>query len=186
MAKMLKDEMQVIKSIMVEVDPNTVLLLTQQYHTEEGDNGKVDRSKSQYRWMGRIMEKDEVTKTIQWCLDDQNRLARWRWPNDKLSYYICINNGSECSNAGHWLLTKLHKLRPWDIGLKYFKGWKPQTKAKPEAYNTNWGYAVDNYVCDNGDVICLTDREAVLKHVGQNVTVPREMKSKLAPGEALA
>lgn len=180
MAKMLKDEMSVIKSVMVEIDPDTVVLVTDQYHTEKNDLGKVDRSKSEYRWLARVMTKAEVKKMIDWCYADENRLNRWRWPNDKSKFYVAPAD-SQNSKVGNWLENKLKKIRTWDYGMKVFKGWETQTAKRQEGYNPAAAYVVDGYVADNGDIVSITDREALLKHVGQNLLAPHLMKSKLPP-----
>ena len=181
---MLRDEIALLKSMMVELDDDNVLLITMQYHVEEGANGKIDRSKSLYRWIGRAMSKAEVESTIARCFEDKNRLTKFTWPGDKLSYYLCIGNGSECYLAGKWLKTKLNKLRSWDYGVKVMNGWSPATKTKPESYNDNAKYVVDGYTCDNGDVISILDREALLKHIGQNFTAPvAQSKASKAPSQ---
>ena len=44
---MLKDEIQIIKAVLMEVDDDVIALVTEQYHTEADETtGKTDRSKS--------------------------------------------------------------------------------------------------------------------------------------------
>ena len=170
MAKMRKDEIAVLKAFMVELDPKTVMLVTYQYHSELGDNGKCDRSKTLYRWLSRVMTKEEVQNTIEWCWKDENRLNRFRWPNDKLPYYFAAEYSENNCVAG-FFATKLKKLISWEDGVKQMMGYKisRNKKKKPSPRNPKLSYAILGYTADNGDIVNLNDREALLKHVGQNL-----------------
>lgn len=172
MAKMKKDEATMLKSLMVELDDNNVLLVTHQYHTEPRESdGKPDREKSRYIWISRVMAKDDVKKLAAWCWADENRLGRWKWPSlDKAwPFYICTT-GDDCKAAGSWLLTKLNKIVSWKDGIKQIYGWKKETKGHPVGeYSKKAMYVHEGYTADNGDVVDLTDREALLKHIGQNL-----------------
>lgn len=99
MAKMKKDEATLLKSLMVELDDNTVLLVTHQYHTEPRESdGKPDREKSRYIWISRVMTKDEVNAWAKWCWADENRLGRWKWPGTENTwpFYLLVNKDGDC------------------------------------------------------------------------------------------
>ena len=179
MAKMLKDEIQVIKAVMMELDNDNVVLVTQQYHTETNpETNKVDRAKSLYRWVARPMTKDSLKKMIAGYLDDANRLNRGKWPDDKLDFFLCIGNGSENWRIGNFFQNKLKKLRTWEYGQKVINGWEAKTANRDEGYNPSAKYVIEGYVADNGDKISLTDKDALLKHIGENLIAPQIMKSK--------
>lgn len=173
MAKMKKDEATLLKSLMVELDDNTVLLVTHQYHTEPRESdGKPDRDKSRYVWISRVMAKDEVNAWAKWCWDDEHRLGRWTWPGteQKWPFHLLVNKDGDCRSVSSWLMTKLKKLMPWEDGIKQIYGWKPKTKSHPTAeYIKKAMYVHDSYTADNGDVLDLDDKEALLKHIGQNL-----------------
>ena len=181
MSKMLADEIQVVKAVSIEVDPNTVLVASLQYHTESSpDTGKVDRSKSMYRWSGFVMTKDALKAEIQNRMSDENRLKRGKWLNEKLSYYFCIGNDSTNSTIANWLNLKMKKIVPWEMGQKFLKGWKNKTSSTAEGFYPNAAYRIDGYVCDDGAVVSLDDKEALLKHVNQTMTAPWQSTKKSA------
>ena len=172
MAKMKKDEATLLKSLMIELDDSTVLLATQQYHTEPRESdGKPDREKSRYIWIARVMAKDDVQSMAKWCWADENRLNRWRWPNsDSFWPFYVLAGGDDNRAAATWLLNKLKKIMTWEDGIKQIYGWKKETKSHPVGeYVKKAMYVHDSYKADNGDILDLTDKEALLKHIGQNL-----------------
>lgn len=174
MSKMLADEIQVVKAVSMEVDPNTILIASLQYHTEENkDTGKLDRSKSMYRWTARAMTKDAIEAEVKSRMADDKRLERGTWPNEKLPYYLCIDNDSRNFAIANWFNLKLKKTVSWEIGQKILKGWKKQTAKTAEGFYPNATYRIDGYTADNGDVIRLDDKEAILKHINQNLFAPK-------------
>lgn len=173
MAKMHKDEITVLKSLMIEIDTDNLMLVTMQYHVEPREDGKVDRSKSKYRWLARVMPKTEVKDIIKFCWADENRLNRWKWPNDTWPYYIYAGE-SDNRTIGSWLATKLNKIQKWEDGVKQLYGWKKKTPSHPVAeYVKKAMYVHSGYTADNGDTVDLTDKDALLKHIGQNLFHPQ-------------
>lgn len=188
MANMLKDEIQVIKAVSMEVDPNTVLIVTLQYHTEAKaeDASKVDRSKSFYRWGALVMDKEHIASEIQTRMLDKNRLERGKWPNDKIPYYLCIDNDSKNSTIANWLNLKLKKTVSWEIGQKILNGWKKKTASRPEGYVPNAKYRIDGYVCEDGFVVSLDNKEELMKHVNQSLIAPFLKTSKTDKTKTIA
>lgn len=182
MAKMLKDEIQVVKAFLMEVDDDTVALVSEHYHTEiDESTGKTDRAKSMYRWVARAWKKDEYRKMIAWYLDDSRRLERGKWPDEPLNYYFCVGNGSENWRIGNFFQTKLNKVRPWEYGQKVLQGWQTKTDNRDEGYNPGSKYITEGYVAPDGKVYDVTDKETFLKNIGVNLVAPHLMKSKLPP-----
>lgn len=182
MAKMLKDEIQVIKAVLMEVDNDTVALVTEQYHTEEDPStGKTDRSKSMYRWVARSWKKDDYNNMVRHLLDDSRRLERGHWPDDSLDYFLCVGNGSENSRIASFFGQKMKKLRTWEYGQKVLQGWQNKTAKRDEGYNPGSKYVVDGYAAPDGTVYSITDKDTFLKNIGVNLIAPHVMKSKLPP-----
>ena len=182
MAKMLKDEIQVIKAVLMEVDDDTVALVAENYHTEaDGSTGKTDRSKSLYRWIARAWKKDDYKKMVAWYMDDSRRLDRGKWPDEKLPYFLCVGNGSENWRIGNFFQTKLSKLRPWDYGQKVLQGWQTKTDKRDEGYNPGSKYVTEGYIAPDGTSHDITCKETFLKNIGVNLIAPHLMKSKLPP-----
>lgn len=180
MAKMLKDEIQIIKAVLMEVDDDTVALVTEQYHTEVDETtGKTDRSKSMYRWVARAWKKDDYKDMVRRLMDDSRRLERGRWPDDKLDYFLCVGNGSENSRIASFFDQKLKKLRTWEYGQKVLQGWQTKTAKRDEGYNPGSKYVVDGYVGPNGKKYSITDKATFLNNIGVNLIAPHLMKSKL-------
>ena len=183
MAKMLKDEMTVVKATSMELADDIVMVVSEQYHTEAGDTGKIDRSKSFYKWVATIEKKEDLKKKIAWYLDDSRRLDRGQFLDaslkPKFPYMFCVGNGSENFRIGEWFANKLKKVKPWEHGQKVLNGWESKTGKRDEGYNAGAKYVTEGYVCDNGDVVSLLDKDALLKHVGEVIVAPHVMKSKL-------
>ena len=173
---MHEDEMTIVKSTTISLDKNIVLILTKQYHSQKNpnDSSKVDHSKSEYRWLGRITTIEDIKKKIQWCWSDEHRLERAQWPNDP-KWFQFFKNTSDNYHFGKWLAERIskNKINSWETGQKILKGWKKATPSRPvEEFNRKWGYAIKGYTTDSGETIDLLDKENLLKHVGQNVSAP--------------
>ena len=181
MSKMLADEIQVVKATTIEIDPETVLLATLQYHTESNaDTGKLDRSKSYYRWMARVMTKNAANDEIRKRMSDTVRLERGKWPNDNSPYYFCVDNDSTNAAIARWFETKMKKSKivSWDMGQKILNGWKKATAKSDEGFYPNATYRIDGYKSENGDIVSLSDKATLLKHVNQNLLASFVSKSK--------
>ena len=166
------DEMQVLKAQLIELDDDTVMLATFQYHTEKMDSiegQKVDRSKSRYRWLARGFGKAEYRSEIQRLMQDDVRDSKFKWWNDpNWNGYITISD-CDCATVARFMNMKLKKLRDWDIGQKLLDGWHSATKTKPEGYNHNARYETEGYTAPDGSIVSLRDRNALLKLKGANL-----------------
>ena len=130
---MLKDEIAVVKSVMMSLDTDTTLLVTYQYHVEldptDPAGKKKDRSKSKYRYLARVFKTEDLRKKIIELRDDKNRLNKFRWPDDKWPWYICAKY-SDNSTVSDWLMTKFRKIKSWEDGQKILAGWQNGTKTR--------------------------------------------------------
>jgi len=178
---MLKDEIQLLKSIMIRLDQNHVLLVTDWYHTEKNDMGKTDRSKSKYRWLARVFTDDELKKMISTMYDDANRMNRCRWPNDPDPWYLCVGNDSTNGVVANWLAIKYKKVKTWEDGLKLLHGWETKTKNRDAGYNLAASYDIVDYLDESGNKVSLEDKDTLLKLVGQNLYKPHTKKQKTTP-----
>lgn len=186
MARMLKDEMAVTKGIMIDLGNDNILFVVQRYHTERNeDTGKVDRSKSLYSWVARVTTRQEILDKISWCMDDKNRLNRFKFKNDPYPYYLAVGNSSDNAAFANFLTNKLKKMDSWEDGMKRLNGWETQTANRQAGYNANAKWMVKGYKADNGDMVDLDDHESVLKCIGQNLFADQVMKSKLPPNGKL-
>ena len=169
---MLKDEIAVVKSVMMSLDTDTTLLVTYQYHVEldptDPAGKKKDRSKSKYRYLARVFKTEDLHKKIIELRDDKNRLNKFRWPDDKWPWYICAKY-SDNSTVSDWLMTKFRKIKSWEDGQKILAGWQNGTKTRIAGFNENAKYEIDGYQDDAGNLVSLADRDALLKLVGKNL-----------------
>lgn len=173
---MLKDEITVVKSLMMQVDKDIAMLVTYQYHTETNEFSKIDRSKSKYRWMARVFKTDDLVKKITSMREDANRLNKFRWPNDPWPWYICAGY-PENWKVADWLLTKYKKIKTWDEGQKILAGWKSSTSKRQEGFNEKAKYEIDGYLDKDGKPVSLADKQAILDHLGDNL-IKIDKKSK--------
>lgn len=165
---MLKDEITVVKSVMINLDEDTAMLVTYQYHTETNEYSKVDRSKSRYRYMARVFKIEDLVTKIKQMREDANRLSKFKWPNDPWPWYICAGY-PENWKVADWLACKLKKIKSWEDGLKVLDGYKTGTKTRVAGFNDKAKYDIEGYVDENGNTVSLIDRDALLKLVGQNL-----------------
>ena len=171
---MLKDEVTVVKSVMLKLDDSTAMLVTYQYHTEKNEYNKVDRSKSKYRWFARVFKIEDLVKKINWMREDANRLSKFKWPDDTWPWYVSAGYPEHWKIAD-WLMTKYKKMKSWEDGQKVLAGWETGTKHRKEGFNENAKYEVDDYTDSAGNKVSLTDKAAMLAHVGQNLMKVKTM-----------
>ena len=177
---MFVDEMEILRAASAKLDPETVFVMTYQYHTEkdpDDPNGKKKlRAKSRYRMLGRIEKLQDLEAKMAELRRDENRLSPWKWPDDP-SWDGKILYAKDASSAGrsNWIRLKINKALSWDNMLLLRQGCKKDTDKKSRTFGQyvvmtpGAAYDTKGYTCSNGDVIDIDDKEALLAHVGQNV-----------------
>lgn len=180
MSTMKKDEMSILKSIMIRLDENdndpVLMLVAHRYHTERGDNGKIDKAKSEYQFIMKAMKQSDWQKVID-LAHGQTMLEQFTWENDK--WHLFVNKDSTNYAVGKWIYNKSQKLVDWEMGLKLLGGWKKATAKRVENVSVKDAYPTDEYVAPDGEKISIIDKEAVLKHIGELCIRQVVMKSKL-------
>jgi hypothetical protein len=179
--------MEIMRSTSVELDPETVLVVTYQYHTEKDpddpDGHRNLRSASRYRTLGFVLKKDEIEKQIYERNLLENRLAPWKWPQDP-SWQGEILYMKDASNAAfsNWLRLRMKKLLKWEDGLNVLRGYKKDTDrgsktfGKYCVFTPNAVYDLEGYMTSSGETVRLDDREALIRHAGENVWKEIHMK----------
>lgn len=173
---MPKDAFTILKAISFKIDEETMCIATLQYHIERDADGKTAREKSRYRWLARVCKIEDVKAQVAFLCDDARRLEKWKWPDDPSWDGVVMTNDCTNDRASAWLNCRLKKLVDWEMGQKLLKGWK---KADQD-YNLNASYDTENYICEDGSKISLTDKEALKKQVGKNMhkELYRNVKAK--------
>lgn len=176
MGNMKKDEMSILKAASIKLSDEVAFIVTFQYHTEKNAEGRGDRSKSRYRWLGRVVNIADVRQEIMALMRDDVRLNPYRWPNDpSWNGSVCWGKDAGNMKAASWLNMKIKKLLPWEKGLMKLGGWE---NSKQE-YNLNAVYDLTGFQTSSGATIAINDREALLQHVGENIFKEHVQKSKL-------
>lgn len=185
---MKQDEIEILRAMSTKLDPETLFVITYQYHTTKDPNDpkgrKTLRGESRYRMLGRIEKIKDLEAKMAELRRDQARLSPWKWPDDP-SWDGNILYAKDATNAGrsNWIRLKLNKAIPWESAQALMRGFKKDTDKKSKTFGKyvvrtpGSEYDVKGYTCTNGDVIDISDREALLAHVGQNVV--KEIKMKL-------
>lgn len=189
---MKTNEIEIMKSVSVEIDPDTILVATYQYHTEPlvdengqtvygpTGNAKSDRSKSYYCWKAKIWNKADLKAEIAALKSDARRLDPWMWlPTDR---FVTLYD-RDSTNGGHanWLSNKLKKAKPWEEGLEILKGFKKRTPKNPEPrYNKAAAFDLDGYTAEDGSTVDISDRDSLLRFVGQTLVKEIPLKSASA------
>ena len=180
MSTMKKDEMSVVKSVMIRLTEDSndpvLMLVAHRYHTERGDNGKIDKSKSEYQFIMKAMKASEWQVLIDHSHGDK-MLEPFEWENDK--WHLFVNKDSTNYAVGRWIYNKSQKQVDWETGLKLLSGWKKTTAKRVENVSAKDAYMTDDYVTPSGEKISIIDKEVVLKHVGELCIRTVVMKSKL-------
>ena len=184
---MKQDEMEILRAASAKLDPETIFVMTYQYHTEKDPDdpqGKKNlRAKSRYRLLGRIERVQDLEAKMAELRRDENRLSPWKWPDDP-SWDGKILYAKDASAAGrsNWIRLKINKAVEWDTMLLLMQGFKKDTDKSSRPFGQyvvrSPGAADDTKgcTCSNGDVIDSDEKDAVLAHVGQNVWKEIQMK----------
>lgn len=144
------DVMAILKAVSIKVDTDKLFILSFMYHTETiaGPDGKekTDRSKSQYRYEGRLVTiadlQNEITNM------KANPDGAWRWPT--LDTWRCSYDCEATNKRGaKWLEARIKKAVDWPVGEKLLNGWKP---AKDD-YKDARKYDIVGYTASNGNKI---------------------------------
>lgn len=169
MSNIKTDEMALLKAVSIKLDDNTMFVMTLQYHTEKGD-----RSKSRYRWLGRVCRIQDVQDKIVEYKTNENKLNPWMWPNDPSWDGKILYTDSDCAHAAAWLRSKLNKAVDWDTGVKIMNGWDK----KKDEYFTAKKYDTEDFNTEDGASISILDKDALLARVGQNIWKEQVKKAK--------
>lgn len=169
---MLKNEISMLKAVAMKVDDKHILIATEQYHTEKTDDNKRNKDKSLYRWFAKVMATEDWQAYIDDLFTDEKRLDSHKIPNDTCGYFLCIGKSSSNYDIASWLQTKVNKAASWEVGQKKLNGWKSKTPKREEHFNPKAAYDTKGYIAEDGSLVDLTDKEALLKHVNQNLTKP--------------
>lgn len=153
------NEMAILKAVSVKLDPDTVLLLTFMYHTERqtgssvilNANGKapIDRTKSQYRYEGRIAKIKDIEAEI--ADAKAHPTDPWLWPGLN-GWQISGTPASNRKDEARWLALKLKKAVDWSTAQKIFAGWKKSSND----YKDSRKYDLVGYTLPDGKAFELT------------------------------
>lgn len=177
---MLIDEMTVLKGVMVQISPEAAVLVTLQYHSEPGENGKKYNSKkSSKRWIARIDTLENFKKMVKDLSADSARLNPNSWPDDPAKYRINFGNDSSNGKFADILETKIKKLKSWTDGMNIFDGWQTKTPKRQAGYNLNAKYDTEGWQDKEGKKFSLKDKDELLKRVGQTIWKPFVKMSKV-------
>lgn len=160
MSNMKADEMYILKAVSTQLSDDKLFILTLQYHVEKGD-----RSKSRYRWLGAVYTTEQLEKMIATLRSDAHALEPWKWPDDPSwdgkIYYTDNTN----ARYARWLRTKQSKAVDFETFTKICNGWNHKT----DAYNAGAKYETEGYTTSSGETISVLDKDALLRHVNENI-----------------
>jgi hypothetical protein len=176
---MLKDEANIMKSAMIKIDDSHCMIVFQSYHTERGDNNKIDSSLSKYRWIARVFDTDTLTKMVNDWYDGPNCLDKCRFPGDPDPWFLCTGKDASNKAIANWLNTKFKKMMSWEAGMQHLAGYKKETAKRTGGIYPDAAYKVDGYVDPSGAQVSLTDKAELLKRV--NTTLYRVEPSNRKP-----
>lgn len=150
MATKNTDIMAILKGISTKIDDETLMILTFMYHTEidltDPAQKRVNRSKSQYRYEGRIVKIAALEKEI---ADLQTKPTdSWKWPSLD-NWRISYDNEPTCARAAKWYKSRINKATNWETCEKILNGWKASTNN----YKDTRKYDISGYTTSTGQTI---------------------------------
>lgn len=155
----------------MQVDEETCLIVTRQYHTEEDpETGKTARGKSAYRWLGRVWKLSDMRAMGNEMFSDAKRLLPWHWPNDPTWKGRILTSDSTNYQFSKWISCKIGKMTSWENGQKLLAGWSK----KEQCFKPKDAYPTENYLTESGTTVSLKSKEDLLKHVNENIWLPIE------------
>lgn len=167
--RMLKDETAIIKSVMIKIDDDHCMIVSQSYHVERDNNDKIEGEKSKYRWMARVFTFDSLNKLINEWYDDANCLNKCRFPGDPDPWYFGTGKDATNKTMANWLITKRKKIMSWEDGQKFMAGYKKETATRKACMLPNAAYQVNDYVDAQGNLVSITDKVTLLNYVDQTL-----------------
>lgn len=192
---MKPDEMEIIRAVSVDLGDGLLMLLTQQYHTELDAGGlKNDRSKSRWRYLGRVARRDDLEAEWLAARRPENASRPWTWPEDpSWKGRILYMNDSTGAGESNWLRLKLSKAVGWDEWRRIAFGWKRdpakaaearKKKAKVPAeelyteFNQAAAWPVEGFALPDGAPVDVMDPESLKKAAGRTFFLESEAGGK--------
>lgn len=147
------DVMAILKAVSVKLDADTIAILSFMYHTEldpsDPAGKKKDRSKSQYRYEGRVVKIADLQNEISKMKAEPD--APWRWPTLE-TWRASYDNEATNKRGAKWLESRIKKALDPDIAFKVLNGWKPSKND----YKDNRKYDLLGYQTPDGNTIDIT------------------------------
>lgn len=163
--------MAILKGTSVKLDDDNILILAFMYHTEKGD-----RSKSEYRYEGRIMKIADLKAEI--AAYEADPTASWKWPNLD-QWDIAYDRKSNNERAAKWFKARLSKALPdWDTFIRLCRDGIKVRQDGSEKSSENAKYDLVEYVMDN-ERFDITTLEDALTRVGKNFSKKLILKRTL-------
>lgn len=172
---MKADEMGLLKGLAIKLADDIALFVTLQYSVDRKEDGKTKHGTSRYRYLCRVAKISDVNEKIREMKLDQNRMNRWKWPDDPSWDGYIFRGHSTSAEIADFLRMKVHKIVDWDLGMKILDGF---VKCKNE-YRPTSKYETEGYLDPDGNTVSLKDKEALLKLVGKNLVKELKLKREL-------
>ena len=147
---------RILKSLSVKLSDSVTFILTYMYYTD-----RMNKDNNQYRYEGIVVNNEDFRGTIRKMEASPN--LPWKWgfsiPEEFTMYYHSDTN----REGARFLNARLEKsLDDFDEFLK---------KANENVVKR---YPLSGYVSQNGDAVDITDKEALMKMVGQSLAHVRD------------
>ena len=186
---MQKDEIEILRAVSARLDPDTLFVMTYQYHTEKDPtdphNRRTIKNVSRYRFLGRVEKIGDLEAKMAEFRKTENRMNPWKWPDDpSWDGKILYSKNSSNMTRSNWIRLKISKALDWNDALLALNGFKRDTDPDSKTFrqfvirNPSSAFDLKGYTCTNGDIIDLDDKDALLAHSGQNIY--KEIRMKLA------
>ena len=168
------DVMSILKGVSAKVNDDTLMILAFMYHVEldpsDPEGKRKNRSKSQYRYEGRIVKVDTLKEEIQAM--KANPDAPWRWPSLP-DWRTSYDNEPNNKRGAKWLEARIKKAVDWPTFEKLLNGWKPSSND----YKDSRKYEVQGYTCNNSPLDITLDS---IKALAPNTTFTKVLTPKRA------
>lgn len=169
------DGMAILKGISAKLGNGNIMILAFMDHVEldpaDPAGKKKDRSKSQYRYEGRIIAEADLQNEIASMKNDPAQ--PWRWPSLD-TWRIGYDNEYTNARGSKWLASRAKKAVEWPTAEKILNGWKASTND----FKDSRKYETTGYTDPSGATLDIT-LEA-MKSLPSGATFSKVLRPKRA------